>query len=218
MRVKWIALLVAFVIFGGCTTNPYTGESQTSKAATGAAIGAVAGAVIGAATSSKKDRKKGILIGAAAGGAMGGGAGYYMDVQEAELRSKLEGTGVRVVRNGNEITLVMPGNITFDSGKAALKSEFYPTLESVGIVLDEFEDTRIEVSGYTDSTGSLELNQRLSQDRAISVGQLLMSQGVVSSRVQMIGYGPKYPVASNETNQGRQANRRVELRLIPVDA
>lgn len=218
MNTKCLALVFVSVVFAGCqTTDPYSGESKTSKATTGAVVGAVAGAVVGAATSSKKDRKKGALIGATAGGAIGGGTGHYMDRQEAELRQKLEGTGVRVVRNGNEITLVMPGNITFDTGRADLKAQFYPTLESVGLVLQEFEDTLIEVAGHTDSTGDADFNQRLSEDRASSVGQFLISKGVAAPRIQMVGLGPRYPVASNETQQGRSSNRRVELKLLPKE-
>ena len=219
MKFKLCALVVAGSLTAGCQTyDPYTGEQQTSKATTGAIFGAVSGAVIGAATSSKKDRGKGALIGAAAGGAIGGGIGYYMDKQEAELRHKLEGTGVRVVRNGDEITLVMPGNITFDTGRSEVKAGFFETLESVGLVLKEFDKTKIEVSGHTDSTGGADLNQRLSEQRAQSVGQFLVTQGVASSRVQAIGFGPRYPVATNSTAEGRAANRRVELKLLPIQS
>ncbi|OZG70227.1 hypothetical protein BTA51_26865 [Hahella sp. CCB-MM4] len=218
MKSKIVALVVVGALASGCQTyDPYTGEKKTSNATAGAVIGAVSGAVIGAATSSKKDRAKGALIGATAGGAIGGGIGYYMDKQEAELRHKLEGTGVRVVRNGNEITLVMPGNITFDTGRSEVKSGFYPTLESVGLVLKEFDKTIIEVAGHTDSTGGADLNQRLSEQRAQSVGQFLVTQGVASSRVQAVGFGPRYPVATNKTAEGRAANRRVELKLLPME-
>ncbi|AZZ93881.1 glycine zipper 2TM domain-containing protein [Hahella sp. KA22] len=217
MKFKLCALVVAGSLAAGCQTyDPYTGEKKTANATTGAVIGAVAGAAIGAATSSKKDRGKGALIGAAAGGTVGGGIGYYMDKQESELRHRLEGTGVRVVRNGDEITLVMPGNITFDTGRSDVKANFYDTLDSVGLVLKEFDKTIIQVSGHTDSTGSLDLNQRLSEQRASSVGRYLISQGVLSSRVQTIGYGPRYPVATNSTTEGRAANRRVELKLVPM--
>lgn len=218
MNSKWLPLLVVLVIFTGCQTNdPYTGESKTSNATTGAVIGAVAGAVVGAATSSKKDRKKGALIGATAGGAIGGGVGHYMDRQEAELRQKLQGTGVRVVRNGNEITLIMPGNITFDTGRADLKSQFFATLDSVSLVLKEFDSTLIEVAGHTDSTGSTDFNQQLSEDRASSVGQFLINQGVAAPRVQTLGLGPRFPIASNDTSEGRSSNRRVELKLLPME-
>lgn len=209
--------LTGLLALGGCqTTDPYTGEAKTSNATTGAVAGAVTGAIIGAASSSKKDRGKGALIGAAAGGAVGGGIGYYMDQQEAELRQRLQGTGVQVVRQGDQIQLVMPGNITFDTGRAEVKASFYPVLNSVVVVLKEFDETRIEVAGHTDSTGSLELNQRLSEERAASVAAYLGGQGVTSGRLQSVGFGPRYPLASNTTAEGRSQNRRVELRILPT--
>ncbi|RMF14664.1 MAG: glycine zipper 2TM domain-containing protein [Gammaproteobacteria bacterium] len=217
MKSKLTCLALATALTAGCATyDPYTGEQKTSKATSGAVIGAVTGAIIGAATSSKKDRGKGALIGAAAGGAIGGGVGYYMDQQEARLRHQLEGTGVRVVRDGNDIILVMPGNITFDTGRAEVKADFYDVLHSVSLVLKEFQKTSIEVSGHTDSTGSLALNQKLSEDRAKSVARYLMSQGIPASRIITQGFGPRYPVASNDTPEGRAQNRRVELKLVPL--
>ncbi len=212
-------LITSTLIVGlaGCSTmDPYTGESKTSKATTGAAVGAVAGAVIGAATSSKSDRKKGVLTGAVAGGAIGAGVGYYMDKQEAALRERLTGTGVQVVREGDNLRLVMPGNITFASSSANVRSDFLPILESVSLVLKEFKDTNIRVAGHTDSTGSLDFNQLLSEQRATSVKLALLDFGVEAGRVAAVGYGPRYPVASNDTAAGRQENRRVELTLEPT--
>ncbi|GAA5316305.1 MAG: OmpA family protein [Candidatus Pelagadaptatus aseana] len=214
MRILAVVLMTFLV---GCTSiDPYTGQQKTSNTAKGAGIGAITGAVVGVATASKKDRNKGALTGALAGGAIGGGVGYYMDRQEAALRARLEGTGVRVRREGNMIQLVMPGNITFATGQSDIRGGFYETLNSVGVVLKEFEKTTIRVSGHTDSTGGLDLNQRLSEARANSVKQYLQSQGIVSGRVHAVGYGPRYPIASNDTPEGRQANRRVELELQPL--
>ena len=202
---------------GACaTTDPYTGEQKTNNTSKGAVIGAVAGAVIGAATASDKDRNKGILTGAAAGGALGAGAGNYMDRQEAKLRQELRGSGVRVARNGDNIQLIMPGNVTFDVDQANIRSQFFNTLASVAVVLKEFDKTNIRVTGYTDSTGSDSHNQVLSENRADAVGDFLVSQGIASGRVQARGYGERYPVASNDTPEGREANRRVELELVPV--
>ena len=214
---KGLSIAIVSVLASGCMTyDPYTGEEKVSNATTGAAIGAVAGAAIGAATSSKKDRGKGALIGAAAGGAMGGGVGYYMDQQESKLRQQLEGTGVRVVRTGDQITLVMPGNITFDTGKSDIKNNFTGVLESVAVVLKEFDETAIKVDGHTDSTGSLSFNQTLSEQRANSVKYFLQSQQIASGRIHAAGLGPRYPVATNNTAAGREANRRVELKLLPL--
>lgn len=215
--MRAFTVIVLAIILSACTTtDPYTGEKKASNTAKGATVGAIAGAVLGAATSSKKDREKGILTGAAAGAAVGGGAGYYMDRQEKKLREQLQGTGVQVRREGDNIELIMPGNITFETGKYAIRGDFLPVLDSVAKVLAEFKDTRIKVSGHTDSTGSADLNQRLSEQRAQSVGNYLASQQVASGRINTIGYGYRYPVASNTTAEGRQANRRVELKLEPL--
>ncbi|WP_461483649.1 OmpA family protein [Porticoccus sp.] len=211
-------LLIALVgaLTACMSTDPYTGQQKTSNTAKGAGIGAVTGAIIGAATSSDDDRKKGVITGAVAGAAVGGGIGYYMDRQEAALRAKLEGTGVRVIREGDTIRLVMPSNITFGVDRYEVRPEFYNTLESVALVLKEFNKTNIRIAGHTDSTGSSEYNQTLSERRAASVGQLLISQGIASGRVWTTGYGERYAIADNSTEYGRQANRRVELELVPI--
>ncbi|WNO09813.1 OmpA family protein [Teredinibacter sp. KSP-S5-2] len=214
---KLLVVLCSISLIACVSTDPYTGEQKTSNTAKGAAAGAIAGAVIGAATSSDKDRDKGILTGAVAGAAIGGGVGFYMDKQEAKLRERLQGTGVQVRREGNNIYLVMPGNITFDTGRYYIRTSFYPVLDSVAEVLAEFKKTVINVSGHTDSTGSAEFNQTLSEQRASSVKQYLTQRGVASGRVQAIGYGKRYPVASNASEAGRQANRRVELKLEPLE-
>lgn len=209
--------MAATMGLGGCMTyDPYTGEEKTSSATKGSIIGAIGGAAVGAATSSKSDRGKGALIGAASGAAVGGGIGYYMDRQEAQLRQKLEGSGVRVVRNGDQIDLVMPGNITFDVNQSTIKPSFSNTLESVALVLQEFDKTNIRIEGHTDSTGSRDYNQLLSERRAGSVRDFLLDQGVDSGRTRAVGYGPRQPIASNDTASGREQNRRVELKLVPM--
>lgn len=217
MKKTVLAFATATFVLSGCMTyDPYTGEEKVSNATKGSVIGAVGGAVIGAATSSKKDRGKGALIGAASGAAIGGGIGYYMDRQEAELRRRLEGTGVRVVRNGDQIELIMPGNITFDVNQTTIKPSFTGTLESVALVLKEFDKTIIQIEGHTDSTGSDSYNQLLSERRAQSVRDFLLNQGVAPARTRAVGYGERYPIASNATAAGREQNRRVELTLIPM--
>jgi len=215
--MKYLVALLLGLSIAGCTTiDPYTGEQKTSNTAKGAGIGAVAGAVLGAATGGNADdRRKRALKGAAIGGIAGGGVGAYMDRQEAKLRQELQGTGVQVRRNGDTLTLVMPGNITFSTGNADIRADFFPVLNSVAKVLAEFKDTSIKVTGHTDSTGSDKINQPLSERRADSVAMYLRSQQVASARIQAYGYGSRYPVASNDTAAGREANRRVELELIP---
>lgn len=213
---KLMIVSLVLALCGCMSIDPYTGQQKTSNTAKGAGIGAVAGAVIGAATASKKDRKKGALTGAVAGAAVGGGIGYYMDRQEAALRARLEGTGVRVVREGDHIRLVMPGNITFGVDQDQVRSEFYDTLGSVALVLKEFDKTSVRIGGHTDSTGNADYNQALSERRAASVGRFLESQGVAAGRTWVTGYGERYPVASNSTAMGREQNRRVELELAPI--
>jgi outer membrane protein OmpA-like peptidoglycan-associated protein len=205
------------IVLTACTTvNPYTQEKQTSKATGGAAIGGIAGAILGAATAGKGHRAESALIGAGIGAIAGGGAGYYMDVQEAKLRQKLEGTGVHVVRSGNDIRLVMPGDVTFDTNSASLDSKFFSVLDSVGTVLQEYKSTLITVAGYTDSTGSADYNQQLSEKRAATVALYLNSRGVAKERLAAIGHGEAQPVASNDTAEGRARNRRVEITLDPI--
>jgi len=209
-------LLSGTIALSGCTTNPYTGESQAGKAGIGAGLGAALGAGVGMLSSSKKDRGKGALIGAAAGAALGGGAGYYMDVQEAKLREKMRGTGVSVTRNGDNIVLNMPNNVTFDSSSSNLKPAGANTLTGVAMVLKEYEKTAVNIVGHTDSTGTRALNMRLSQQRADTVGSALITQGVAANRIRTSGVGPDQPVASNSSETGKAQNRRVEITLSPL--
>ncbi len=214
-----IALAIAgTVALAGCqTTDPYTGEKEASKTSIGAGIGALAGAVLGAATGKDaKDRRKRALIGAGVGGLAGAGVGAYMDAQEAKLRQKLAGTGVSVTRQGDNIVLNMPGNITFQTASADLNADFYKVLDGVGIVVDEYDKTLIVIEGHTDSVGSDDMNQSLSERRATSVGQYLMGKGVNGQRVLTAGFGEARPVASNDSDSGRSQNRRVEVRLEPI--
>ncbi|HPC47448.1 MAG TPA: OmpA family protein [Deltaproteobacteria bacterium] len=209
-----LAVAAGVVSFTGCTTDPYTGEQKISKTALGGMIGAATGAAVGAAVS--KDKRKGALIGAGVGGLSGAGVGYYMDRQEAKLREKLQGTGVSVTRQGDNLILNMPGNITFRTNSADIDAGFYDVLNSVVLVLKEFDKTLIDVYGHTDSVGSDAYNQTLSERRASSVAQYLISQGVDSRRIYTQGFGKTRPIASNDTEAGRQQNRRVEIQLSPL--
>jgi outer membrane protein OmpA-like peptidoglycan-associated protein len=212
------ALIVIAALAAGCSTiNPYTREEQTSKAATGAAIGAAVGAVAGVLTGdNSRERRRRALIGAGLGGLAGGGVGYYMDVQEAKLRKQLEGTGVSVTRSGDEITLNMPSNVTFATNSADLNSQFFGTLDSVALVLKEYDQTLVDVLGHTDNTGGQALNQQLSERRAATVGDYLVSRGIATGRVVKQGFGFSRPAASNDTPEGRARNRRVEIVLSPI--
>ena len=207
---------VGLSLLAGCTTNPYTGEREAGKAGIYGGVGAVTGAVIGAATSSKKDRAKGALIGAAVGGAAGGGYGYYVDTQEAKLRQTLQGTGVQVQRNGDELKLIMPGNITFATDSSEIVSNFYAPLNNLASSFKQFNQNSIEIVGFTDSTGSRQYNMDLSQRRAQSVATYLTAQGLDGTRLSTRGAGPDQPIASNATEQGRSQNRRVEINLRPL--
>ena len=209
-RVSTIAVVTTFSLLSACAIDPYTGEEKVSNTGKGAGGGAAVGAIIGAIAGGGK----GAAIGAASGAVLGGGIGYYMDRQEKKLRQRLEGTGVRVQRQGDNIKLIMPGNITFASSSSNINANFYEVLDSVGIVLKEFDETGINVSGYTDSTGGFELNQKLSEDRANSVARYL-ARDIGASRIQARGFADRDPIASNSTAAGRAQNRRVEITIRP---
>lgn len=213
-----LALTVMTVFVSGCKTlDAYTREEKTSSATKGALIGAAAGAVVGLISGDDAvERRQHALILAGIGALAGGSIGYYQDKQEADLRAELEGTGVSVARNGDNITLNMPGNVTFATDSSDLSPAFFDVLNSVGKVLAEYEQTVVEVAGHTDSTGSDSYNQSLSERRANSVAAYLGAQGVMNQRVITLGGGEKHPVADNSTAAGRQANRRVEITLVPL--
>ena len=217
---KLIVMVSGLTLLSACTTfDPYTGEQETSKTAIGASIGAGIGAVAAYIKNKDEDsrRRNQRILGAAVGGAaIGGGIGYYMDMQEAKLRKQLRGTGVSVQREGNNINLIMPGNITFDTGVESIKAEFYPVLNSVALVLQEYNKTIVAVSGHTDSVGSEQSNQVLSEQRAASVANYLRGQQILSERLEIIGFGESQPIASNSTAEGRQLNRRAEITILPV--
>ena len=207
-------ILVSTIIFSAsCTTNPYTGDQQASKAATYGAAGVAAGALTGYLTGKNT---KSTLIGAAVGGAAGGGYGYYRDVQEKKLREVLKGSGVQVKKDGDNIRLIMPGNITFPSNQYDIKGSFFKVLNSVSLVLKEYDKTKIVIGGHTDSDGDKSKNTILSKNRAQSVADYLASQGVDSSRIISDGYGSSQPIANNSNEAGKSQNRRVEINLMPA--
>jgi len=213
-----LALAVLTVFVSACTTlDPYTREEKTSSATKGALIGAAAGAVVGLISGDDAvERRQHAMIGAGIGALAGGAIGNYQDKQEAALRAELEGTGVSVARNGDNITLNMPGNVTFATNSSDLNPAFFNVLNSVGKVLAKYEKTVVEVAGHTDSTGTDAYNQALSERRANSVAAYLRSQGVIEQRMITLGMGESRPIADNSTDSGRQANRRVEITMVPI--
>ncbi|MEQ8264883.1 OmpA family protein [Pseudohaliea sp.] len=218
MRPSTAGALALCATLAACqTTDPYTGETKTANATKGAAAGAVAGALIGAISGdNNRQKRKRAAVGAGIGALAGAGVGSYMDREEAALRERLAGTGVSVSRVGDEIVLNMPGNITFQTNAAAISADFYPVLDSVATVVNEYEKTLVEVVGHTDSTGTDAINQPLSEQRADSVAAYLASRGVLPQRIATAGLGSRQPVASNATAEGRAQNRRVEITLAPI--
>ncbi|MDB6091756.1 MAG: cell envelope biosis protein OmpA [Gammaproteobacteria bacterium] len=215
---KYLVLAATAALLAGCyTSDPYTGDRQMTRTSMGAGIGALTGAVAGMLTGGDaRQHRKNALIGAGIGALAGGATGNYMDRQEGKLRAQLQGTGVSVVRNGNDITLKMPGNITYRTDSADLQANFYNVLNSVVLVLKQYDKTIVEVAGHTDNTGAADYNRALSERRATSVAQYLESQGINTQRVMTVGAGEDHPIAPNTTPEGRQANRRVELTLEPI--
>jgi outer membrane protein OmpA-like peptidoglycan-associated protein len=217
LRMGGLLLGTGMLVASCMTYDPYTGEQEVSKTTKGAAVGAGVGVAVGLITGdSSSERKKRALLLGAAGGLAGGAVGNYMDRQEAKLRAQLQGTGVSVTRNGDNIILNMPGNVTFQTNSSDINAGFYQVLNSVAIVLKEFDKTVVEVAGHADSVGADDANMALSQRRASSVSSYLGAQGIDSQRLITIGYGESRPIASNDTPEGRQQNRRVEITLLPV--
>jgi outer membrane protein OmpA-like peptidoglycan-associated protein len=219
---RLIIVATAVALLAGCASpNPYDSQGQgqadsgstgMSKTAKYGGLGALAGALAGAAIN-HDNRGKGALIGAAVVGASAAGYGYYADQQEKKLRASMANTGVEVQRQGDQIKLIMPGNITFATDSANIAASFYQPLNNLAGSLKEFNQNQIEIVGYTDSTGARQHNMDLSQRRAQSVATYLTSQGVSGANLSARGAGPDNPVASNGDVNGRAQNRRVEVNL-----
>jgi outer membrane protein OmpA-like peptidoglycan-associated protein len=215
-RTTLVALfLVAFTVTGCESVDSFAHDPDKAKTRRGAGYGAAAGAVVGFVTAGGNPFNSG-MFGAAAGALAGGAVGYYMDKQEAKLREQMAGTGVEVVRQGDNITLDMPGNVTFAFNSADLNAQFYPVLDKVAGTLKEYDKSVVEVAGHTDSVGSDAYNQSLSERRANSVADYLSNHGMSRTRMVTVGAGEGHPVASNDTEEGRAENRRVEITIVPV--
>lgn len=219
MTKTGVAAAIAATMLAGCAT--YTGQTndpndpnRTQRGALiGAGIGAVAGLLSG---SDATERRQRAMVGAGIGGLAGAGIGAYQDRQEAELRRQTAGTGVDVQRDGDVIKLNLPDGVTFDFNQTAVKQQFYPALNSIANTIKEYNQTIVEINGHTDNVGTQAVNQRISEQRAQSVAAYLGGQGVQQVRMETRGFNYQYPVASNNTDQGRALNRRVEIRLIPL--
>ena len=210
-----VALLAGTLALTGCVTDPDTGQRGLSRSGGGALAGAGAGALLGALLGGRNNRAE-VLIGSGIGAIAGGAIGGYMDKQERELRARTANTGIEVERQGDEINLKLPSGISFDFNSAAVKPEFRPVLDQVAQTLASYQSTFVDISGHTDSIGSDAVNQRLSEQRAKAVADYLGYQGVNAARMATRGFGKTYPIASNDTEQGRAENRRVEIKLSPV--
>ncbi|MFY9351420.1 MAG: OmpA family protein [Sphingobium sp.] len=214
-RILGAAGLAAMLATTACTTDPTTGERRVSKAAIGGIGGALGGYLLGDLVGGRRDRTEKI-VGAGIGAIAGAGIGAYMDAQERKLREQTAGTGVDVIRDGDNLLLRMPSGITFAYDRADVQPQFQPTLNDVASVLAQYPKTYIDVLGHTDSDGTDAYNQTLSERRAQAVASYLVSRGVQSARIATRGYGETQPIASNATEEGKASNRRVEIKIAPV--
>jgi outer membrane protein OmpA-like peptidoglycan-associated protein len=207
------ALCISATLLSGCSTvNPYTGQEQSSDATIGTAVGALGGAAIGVLAGGGR----GALIGGAVGAVTGGLIGNSFDKENDELRQRLVGTGVQIQKNGHDIQLIMASDVTFPTGQAGIREDFFPTLDSVATVVRKYNKTSVIITGFTDNVGNAAYNQTLSEQRAQSVGDYLSSRGVNPNRIFTEGRGKRDPIASNATPEGRGLNRRVVITLRPV--
>lgn len=205
---------VSLLATSACVTDPNTGQKKVSRTAIGAGAGALGGLLIGGLIGGGTGR----IIGAGIGGIAGAAVGYTMDKQIKELKEKTAGSGVDVksVDDGQAILVNLPSGVTFDTDSTVIKPGFRDTLDKVADSLNRYPNSLIDVYGHTNSTGSDAYNQTLSENRARVVADYLSSKGVSSARIRSTGFGKTQPVASNDTVEGRAANRRVEIKIVPV--
>jgi outer membrane protein OmpA-like peptidoglycan-associated protein len=220
MRVRIFAAAAAVTALGmtACTTDPYTGQQRVNRTAVGIAAGAIGGYLLGDLVGGHNDRTE-QLLGAGIGAIAGGAVGAYMDRQEADLRRQTAGTGVDVLRQGDDLILRMPSSVTFDVDRWEVKPQFYGVLDDVGRTLGSYNQTYIDVLGHTDTTGSNEHNQLLSERRAAAVADYLATRGVARARMATRGFGETAPLyVPDDTDMKRAANRRVEIKIVPFRA
>ncbi len=205
---------VSLVSLSACVTDPNTGQQKVSRPTIGAGAGALGGLLLGGLIGGGTGR----IVGAGIGGIAGAAVGYTMDKQIKQLREQTAGSGVDVTPtdNGQAILVNLPNGVTFDTDSTMIKPAFRDTLDRVAQSLVQYPNSLIDVYGHTDSTGSDAYNMTLSQNRAQAVADYLSSRGVAPARIRAQGFGKTRPVASNATEEGRAANRRVEIKIVPV--
>ena len=214
-KITIAGLVLTLLLSGGCANMNNTGKGAVYGTAGGAAAGALLGQAIGG---NSKATLLGMAAGAAIGALAGTGVGYMMDKQEQDMRNALaQSEAIAIQREGNVLALTFKSDFTFAVNSSALRSGLYAELDRVAQVLAAYPQTTIFVAGHTDSTGSEEYNMKLSQQRADSVKNALIQRGVAAQRITAVGYGEGQPVGDNQTEFGRQQNRRVEVRINPVE-
>ena len=205
---------LSLISLSACVTDPNTGEKKVSRTAIGGVGGAVLGGLLGGVIGGKTGR----IIGAGVGGVGGAVVGYQLDKQIKELKEQTAGSGsdVRSTDNGQAILVNLPDGVTFATDSSAVSPTFRATLDQIAQSLRDYPNSLIDVYGHTDSTGSDQYNQSLSERRAKAVSDYLTSRGVSSTRVRWQGFGETQPIASNDTVDGRSRNRRVEIKIVPI--
>lgn len=216
---KFIAIAMATTMLASCGTSGLLNPNSFDKTGIGAGLGALGGALTGLALGKGgADTRNKVLIGAGIGALVGGGIGLYMDNQEQELRAELDAYGVSVTRVGDKIVINLPSNVSFATGSSSVNPNFYPALNAIGKVLAKYNQTILDVDGHTDNVGGAQFNQNLSEQRALSVANYVANSGIDQRRFRIRGFGESSPIASNTSANGRAANRRVEIAILPLES
>ena len=222
-RLTIFILIAAFAtVSTGCATDEYGNRRPMTDAQKGAIIGAVSGAAVGA-IANKSNRNRGALIGAVGGGLAGAAVGNYMDTQKQDLEkvlaSEVQAGAIEIRKlDQNNLLITMTSQTSFDFDSSAIKPGFYTTMDKIANVLVRYGKTHLTIIGHTDNVGTDQYNQTLSEQRARAVNDYLLNKGVLVQRLEFVGRGESAPRASNDTEQGRRLNRRVEIVVVPIVA
>lgn len=212
-----VAAVCGALAVSGCTDpGQFSGDGTPNQTRNAAIIGGIAGATIGRLTSDRDDRDKGTLIGAAVGAAAGAAIGNALDRQEAALRQEIGDDRIKITNTGSQLIVTMPQDILFPVDSASLRSDLQNDLRALARNLQEYPASTVDVIGHTDNTGAAAYNQDLSARRASAVASVLIASGVPSGRIRTIGRGEDAPIATNLTDDGRAANRRVDIVINPT--